>query len=83
MYVGDGRGGGKGTRGIVGQVCVVEERGNAYRTSQTKPSVATCFFVASSAMTSSWRVAESAGEASCLSRIFCHLLALPFIRLDH
>jgi predicted NAD-dependent protein-ADP-ribosyltransferase YbiA (DUF1768 family) len=57
----------------------VEKEGSAYRTSQTRPSVATCFLVASSDLTSCWRVAESPGEASCLSRIFCGFCKLQWL----
>jgi len=42
----------------------------AYRFSQTRPSVAVCFFSLSSLSTSSWRVPESVGAASWRSRIF-------------
>lgn len=41
-----------------------------YRTSQTKPSDAVCFFVLSSLITRSCRVADSRGAASWRSRIF-------------
>lgn len=44
--------------------------GDKYRTSQTSPSVAVCFFVLSSLITRSWRVADSRGAASWRSRIF-------------
>jgi hypothetical protein len=41
-----------------------------YRFNQTRPSVATCFFVLSSLRTRSWRFSESMGAASWRSRIF-------------
>jgi hypothetical protein len=47
-----------------------------YRVSHRRPSVAVCFFSLSSLRQSSWRVSESAGAASCRSRIFCTLLAV-------
>jgi hypothetical protein len=47
-----------------------------YRVSHRRPSVAVCFFSLSSLRQSSWRVSESAGAASCRSRIFCILLAM-------
>ncbi len=52
-----------------------EER-EMYRTSQTRPSVAVCFLVFNSLRTSSWRVAESAGAASCLSLSFWGFVSL-------
>ena len=42
-----------------------------YPTSQSKPSVAVCFFVFSSCITRDWSVSDSAGEASWRSRTFC------------
>jgi len=57
LVCGDGRMGGEGERGL-------------YRTSHTRPSVAVCLPVLSSLMTSSWRVSDSSGAASCLSLIF-------------
>lgn len=44
--------------------------GGKYRTSQTKPSEAVCFFVLSSLITRSCRVPDSRGAASWRSRIF-------------
>ena len=46
------------------------EKGETYRLSQTRPSVAVCFFSLSSLRTRSWRVSESVGAASWRSRIF-------------
>ena len=43
----------------------------AYRTSQVRPSVAVCFFAASSCSTSDWRSDESPGATSWRSRTFC------------
>ncbi len=52
--------------GVVGE----GEGGGMYRLSQTRPSVAVCFFSFSSLRTRSWRVSESVGAASWRSRIF-------------
>jgi len=49
-------------------------RGGVYRTSQTSPSVAVCFLDLISLMTRDWMVSDSAGKASCLSRIFWGLV---------
>jgi len=43
----------------------------ANRFNQRRPSVAVCFFVASSLFTRDCNVDELPGEASSLSRIFC------------
>jgi hypothetical protein len=45
-------------------------RVETYRLSQTRPSVAVCFFSLSSLRTRSWRVSERVGAASWRSRIF-------------
>ena len=47
----------------------------ANRTSQRRPSEATCFLDFSSLRTSDWRVSLSPGAASCRSRIFYMVFA--------
>ena len=64
-------GGGKGKKRGGARDC-------AYRTSQTRPSVAVCFFVLSSLRTSCWSDSDSRGAESCLSLIFCPMSA-PFL----
>lgn len=47
----------------VSEVCSSGKHGcsRTYRTSQTRPSVAVCFFVASSFLTRSWRFSDAVG----------------------
>jgi len=52
--------------------------GRTYRVSQRRPSVAVCFFSLSSLITRSCSVSESAGAASCRSRIFYNVLVPSF-----
>jgi hypothetical protein len=56
-------------------VYIMCEGKGMYRVSHRRPSVAVCFFSLSSLRQSSWRVSESAGAASCRSRIFCILFS--------
>jgi len=49
------------------------------RTSQTRPSVAVCFFDFISLITRDWRVSDSAGKASCLSLIFLMFPWMSFL----
>ncbi len=63
-------------RDAVSEVLIDRERAkwkglSCYRTSHTKPSAAVCFLLLISFTTSDWRVIDSEGVASCLSRTFC------------